>query len=237
MLLKDCIYFVGVILSLMSIPTLIYSIKNKRRNISKCIIAIDFIYIIYLFVDIIILPDKFCIPLGLEILLIYLLAIISGLLYVISIVYNFNKLKKLDICDKTNKVVVISLILFILPLVCIYTSFFWNKHIINSSEIILVYYSRGNGGIGDGETFAYAIGKNHCEQFDLGIDIYGKDLKKFLPSNAIEITNINDLENYKITLNNDSIVIEKNKQYIYKKKHKKNYINVELKKCYLNINN
>ena len=108
---------------------------------------------------------------------------------------------------------------------------------INSSELILVYYSKGNGGIGDGETFAYAIGKNHCEQFDLGIDLQGEYLKKFLPSNAIEITNINDLENYEITLNDDSIVIEKNKQYIYKKKHNKNYINVELKKCYLTINN
>lgn len=238
-LIKNCIYCIGILLSLFSIPILIYSIKNRDKNICKYIISIDIISIVYLFVDLAIVPGILYIDTGLEILFLDFFAFISGIFYIISIVLSLFKNKKIQADNQPNpkKAILIIIILLILPIISLSTVVLKDKYLISNSDLILVYYSCGNGGFGDGETFAYAIGENFCEQFDLGIDIFGSQLKRFLPKTAIEITNINNVQGYEITLNNDSILVYKDKQCIYKKKFQSHYFNIELKECfYINHN-
>ena len=57
MLLKNCIYFIIILISLLSIPILIYSIKNKNKNVLKCIKIINIFYIVYLILNIVVVPN------------------------------------------------------------------------------------------------------------------------------------------------------------------------------------
>ena len=69
MLLKNCIYFIIITVSLLSIPILIYSIKNKNKRNSKCIKLINFFYIMYLILNIAVIPNVLSIDLGINIIL------------------------------------------------------------------------------------------------------------------------------------------------------------------------
>ena len=237
MLIKDCIYYIAILLSLCAIPILLCSIKNKNRNICKGIISINIIYIIYLFIDLAIVPSILSIEIGFEILLLYLLALVSSVLYIISIILCLTKMRKTQIYEKSNKTIVAVIVLLVLPILFFSLTFFREKFLINNSDLILVYYSGGNGGFGDGETFAYAISENYCEQFSLGIDFHGYSIEKFLPKTATEIKNIEDMRDYEITLNNDNILIYKGKKSIHKKQYKSNYFNIEFERgFYINHN-
>ena len=230
MLIKNCICCVAIFISLISIPILIYSIKNKDRNICKYIIYIDIIHIVYLFIDLTILPFVLYVEIGLEILFLDLFAVISGIFYIISIVLNAIKMKKIkmDVQTKPKKVIIVCIIFIVLPVLLFSASILRNKYLISNSDLILVYYSSGNGGLGDGETFAYAIGEDFCEQFDLGIVLRGYELQKFLPQNAVEIVDINDVEDYKIIIDNNSILVYKDDQCICQSEH--NYFNIKFEK-------
>ena len=76
MLLKTCIYFILIVISLLSIPILIYSIKNKNKNYSKSIKIIIIFCIIYLILGTVVIPDILCLDVGLEFLLIEFVAFI-----------------------------------------------------------------------------------------------------------------------------------------------------------------
>lgn len=233
MLIKHCIYCIAILLSLFSIPTLIYSIKNKDGNICKNIIWLDMIYMAYLFINIYI-ADILYIPRGLEMWFIYCLVFISVVLYIISIVLTRIKVKKLQIYTKQKKsTTVIMILLITLPALFLSVNVFKDKYLMNNSDLILVYHSSGNGGFGDGETFAYAIGENFCEQFDLGIDTDGYHLQKFLPKNAIMV-NSNSIENYEIKLNEEDniLLVYKNNQCICKEKFNSHYFNIDLQKAF-----
>ena len=238
MFLKSCIYLIAVILSLFSLIILICSIKNKNKNICKCIIVINIIYIIYLFLDLMIIPSVLYVEIGLEILFLYLFAFIAVILYIVSIIICFIKNKKYsNNYDNKKKIKCITLLLLIIPILFFSLVLLRQNYLIKNSNIILIYYSRGNGGFGDGETFAYAINDNYCEQFDLGIDFHGYKVEKFLPENSSQINNNQNISNYNITLNTNGILVYKNNKCIHEKQHKSHYFNIELeKKFYINHN-
>ena len=123
-----------------------------------------------------------------------------------------------------------------MPAVFIISNIIKVKKMFNSSNLIVVYESEGNRGFGDYEEFAYAIGENFCEQFDLGIRYEGSYLKKYLPRTAVEKTNINDISDYKITFNesweDNSITVYKGSKKVCEKKNKSHYFNIEFKKAF-----
>lgn len=237
MLIRNSIYCLAILLSLLSIPTLIYSIKNKDKNICKGLICISIICIIYLLIDLSLLGILH-LQYSFEIFLICLFALIATLLSITSLVLNFKKVKNLQADAKPQKIITIIIILIILPILFLSPSILRDKYLINNSDLILVYHSSGNGGIGDGQTFAYAIGDEFCEQFELGINLDGYYLKKFLPKNATEITDIHtNIENYEIIFNDNSILVYKDQKYICEKKHNSDYFNVSYEKTfYINHN-
>ncbi len=233
LLIKNCIYIIAILLSLFSMIALIYSIKNKNKYICKNIILVSILYIVYLIVDLCMI-GVLCIPIGLEVLFIYLFVFIAGILYIISIILNLIKRKKLEGYIKKKSVVIATLTLLLLPILFLTINILEDKSLINNSNLIVVYESDGNGGIGDGDIFAYAIGKNFCEQFDLGIDIGGYYLKEFLPKNAVEIKDIKDITNitnYKIVFNeeNNALIYKDNKQ-ICKINNKSHYFNIDFER-------
>ena len=83
MLLKNCIYFIIITVSLLSIPILIYSIKNKNKRNSKCIKLINFFYIMYLILNIAVIPNVLSIDLGLEILFLALISFFAIIIYIV----------------------------------------------------------------------------------------------------------------------------------------------------------
>lgn len=230
-LIKNCIYCISILIGLFSIITLVYSIKNKNKYICNWIILIDIIYILYLIINLIMIGVLY-IPVGLEVLFIYLIEFVAGILYVSSTILNLIKRKKL-IYTKNNKVIFATIIFLLFPIILFLTFVVENKLLINNSDLVLVYKSDGNGGFGDSKTFAYAIGKDFCKQFDLGIDIGGYDLKKFLPVNAVEINDLN-VTDYEIIFNDswedNSISVYKNNKEICKVKNKSHYFNIDFEK-------
>ena len=94
MLLKNCIYFILIVISLLSIPILIYSIKNKNKNNSKSIKIIIIFYIIYLILGIVVMPNVLCLDTGLEILFLAFIALIAIINYIISIIICSKRIKR-----------------------------------------------------------------------------------------------------------------------------------------------
>ena len=231
MLIKDCIYVTIFLLALFLIMFLIYSLKNNDKYICRNIIFISSLYIIYLFICLILI-DILYIPVGFDVLHIYLIIIISGILYVISLILNLKKVKNNTKDNRFNRKIIFltMMLLMIWPSLFLSVNILKNKYIIDNSNLVLVYHSINNGGIGDGNTFAYAIGDDFCKQFDLGIDIDGYYLKKFLSKNVSEIEKIND---YEIVFNNDNttIIYKDNKKFC-KINNRINYFNVNFKRGY-----
>lgn len=235
MLIKNCIYCIAFLLSLFSTVSLMYSIKNNNKYICKNIIVVSILYIVYLIVNLSMINVLY-IPVGLEVLCVYFLEAIAGILYLTAIVLNSIKIKKLEICTIKKGVSAATTILIILPILFFSINVLKDKYLIDNSNLLVVYYSSGNGGVGSGETFAYAIGENFCEQFDLGIDIDGYYLKKFLPKGALEIIDVNDIydvTNYKIVFKQDgSTLVYKNNKKICKIDNKSHYFNIDFEKAF-----
>lgn len=236
MLFRTCYYILTIFISMFSLITLIYSIVNKEKYVSKNILIISIAYIIYLLMGIYLI-NYFHVYFGLEILYIYMFIISGWILYGVSIIINLVKFKKLNkISNKKKKMIITSILLFLLvfPILTIYFNVLNDKKIINNSDLILVYSSDGNGGFGDSDTFAYAVSDNYCTEFDFGIDLDGYYLKEFLPNNIEEA---NDLGNYKIEFNesweDNSAMIYKNDKLICKVKNKEHYFNIELEKIFM----
>lgn len=232
MIISNYICEIAVLFSIFSLTLLIYSIINKNKNICKNIIIIDIIYIIYSYINLGIIPYilKIYFPLG--IIVIWGLSMFSGLLFLISIVICLIKIKKLQLNIKSKKAIPVTIILLTLPIITFLFVFLREKYLINNSELILEYHSRGNGSF-DGQNFAYAISDDFCEQISIGTEIDGYYMKSFLPKSSFEI-NLSDIQNigYEITIDSKKILIYKNGKSIHEKKHDGNYSNIELKRIF-----
>ena len=154
MLLKNCIYFLVLVISLISIPVLIYSIKNKNGNICKNVKTIAIFYIIVLVLSIVVIPNVLSLDFGLEMLLLAFVALIAIIIYIISIIICSKKCKKSNESISYNKAFMFMLLFIALPLLLFFSSFFKEYFQMINSDLILVYESKGNGGFGDSNKFA-----------------------------------------------------------------------------------
>ena len=236
MFFRTCYYLLTMFICVFSLITLIYSIVNKEKYVLKSMLIISMMYIIYLIVGIYLI-NYLHVYYGLEIIYVYMFIIGGLVLYGISIIINlvkFKKIKKESSYKKKLVMTLIVLLLLISPVLTIYFKLLHDKNIISNSNLILVYSSDGNGGFGDSDTFAYAIGDNYCTEFDLGIDLDGYYLKEFLPANIEEV---NEMGMYKTKFNesweDNSVVIYKNDKFICEIKNKEHYFNIELEKIFI----
>ena len=101
-------------------------------------------------------------------------------------------------------------------------------YLIINSDIVLVYESNGNGGIGNSNYFAYAINENYCKEISLGIAIGDYSLVEYLPKNSKKIDNIENINDYNISFDSNEkyITIYKNNKLIHKKQINPNYYNI-----------
>ena len=229
MLLKKCICFIIIVISLLSIPILIYSIKNKNKKNCKCIKIINSFYIVYLILNIVVIPDVLSIDIGFEILLLALISLVAIIIYIVSIIICFKKIEKGNemLLFSKKSVLVISLFI-ILPILLLLSSLFEEYYLIINSDLVLVYKSDGNGGIGDSNNFAYAINENYVKEISLGIATGDYSLVKYLPKESKKIDNVENINNYNVSLDNNEkyIIIYKNNKLIHKKRINPNYYNI-----------
>lgn len=239
MFFKYLIYFILCFISFMSFVTLIYSIVNKNKYVSKLIIPFIIIYVLY-YLGVMLVWDAWYIPIGLEILFIYMFMVVAVVIYIISIIINIVKIIKSKVNEKSTKHLTIMICLLIFPIALLFANYIIVKSTIADSDLYLVYESSGNGGIGDSDTFAYAIKDDGCIQFDLGIEIGGAYLKDFISSKYEDIEfDIPDDSSY-IELDEYSILYDDyaRDDYIYKNGEKvckidtDKYFNIELSSIY-----
>ena len=253
MLIKNCIYFIILAINLFSLPALVYSIKNKNESICKNIIIVDIAYMIYLFANVVVLPEVLYLDLGLEILFLAFASLIAEIIYIISIILCSRKIKKnastntntdaetntdadtvanTNLHSKSIKILLVTILLLTLPVLLFSGSFLRESYLIRNSDLILVYDSRGNGGFGDSEIFAYAVSDDYCEPITLGLDIGGYDLEKFLPKTKTvkEIDDVENIRNYDVTVDDNGILIYKNNKLIHKKQHASHYFNIDFER-------
>lgn len=194
MLVKSCINFIIFIIILASIPILIYSIKSKR-NIFKNILIIDIIYIIYLFISVFYLPNVLGLDEGLEVLFIYLIAFITGIAYIVSIIICQKKIKKNN--DESDKISFITIILIILPILLFSYSFLREYYLIKNSELIIE--SNYQDGIITSEDYRYAISENYCKEVTINIPKNANEKK--IEHYTYYINFIDDSDDYEIEEN------------------------------------
>lgn len=211
MLVKQIIYVLCLIFFVVSIFNLIYSIKNKNKKVSKYIIVLSIMYILYSISDILIFPDILNLDIGFEILLFYVFLAISDVLFIISIIVALKKFKKLDSTDKTTKYNIVFAILVLFPIFMFCFSYFREVNYINNSKLILVC-SKGDGF--SEEDYAYAIGDNYSKKITIGADFRGYAMKNHLPSSFYELNYTWSTD--KIEFNNDNITIYRNNKIISK---------------------
>lgn len=237
MLLKNCIYGLIFLISLSSLILLLFSIESKNKHVCRIIKIIDIVYIFYL-ICIIFIKEGLALAYQLNILFYEGLGVVALLLLIISIIICSVKRKNLNIDIKQKKANVVMLILLVIPIISFMSMYFREKYLINNSDLILVYYSGGNGGLGDGVNFAYAINDDYCKEISIGADINGYDMKKFLPKTFSKVNTeyIQALKTaYEVKYNNKegTILIYKNEKCIHKKKINSQYFNVDLKSIFV----
>lgn len=214
MLVKQIVYFLCLFIFLTSIIMLIYSKKNKKKNVCKYIIVLSIIYIIFFILDIDFLPFHLNLSIGLEILFYKALLFITIILFIISIIISNKKLRKLEeIIENSKKYKIILLLLIIFPIIIFSFSYFREMHYINNSELILVCSSGENFGK---KYFAYAINDNYCKEISIGVDLGGYTMASYLPKEFKEL-------NYswrtdEVEINDNKIIIYRNDEVIYEGK-------------------
>ena len=197
MLMKSCINSIIFVIILASIPILIYSIKSKK-NIFKNILIIDIMYIIYLFIGVFYLPNVLVLDKGLEVLFIYLISFIAGIIYLISIIICKKKIKKNnDKITKSDKISFITIILIILPILLFSCSFLREYYLIKNSELIIE--SDYQNGIITSENYRYAISENYCKEVTINIpqNLNDKKIEHYI----YYINFIDNSDNYEIEKN------------------------------------
>ncbi len=193
MLVKNCINFIIIGITILSIPVLIYSIKKKNKSI----LILNTMYIIYLFISAIVLPNVLGLNQGLESLFTYLMSFIAVIIYIISIIICK---KNNDISTKSGKIKFIIAILIILPIILFLYSFLRECYLIKNSDLIIE--SNYQEGIINSKTSWYAISENFCKEITIDLP--------FLQSNSKNIESYT----YDIDFKNDSSDTYEIKSYI-----------------------
>ena len=164
MLVKSCINFIIIGITLLSVPILIYSIKRKNKSI----LILDIMYIVYLIISTVMLPNIFGLNQGLENLFTYLMSFIAGIIYIVSIIVCQKNIKKNNnISTKSNKINFVIHILIILPILLFSYSFLRECYLIKNSDLIIE--TNYQNGMVISETSWYAISENFCKEVTINL--------------------------------------------------------------------
>ncbi len=241
MLIKTRIDIVAIFLIIFSIPLLIISIVNKNADVAKKLTVLNIVCMGYLFIDICVLSSILSVDVGFRLILIYFAGLISGIPYIISLIINIVKTIKAR-TQTGNVTVTPKLISFILAFVIIFPVIFISSRVIRdyvivkNSDMVLIFHSSGNGGIGQSEEFAYAVKGDKCWQFDLCIDL---SIEKILPDGTEEFNLRNtetekEVGNYKVYLHQSVIRIWNDEKLIFEYDEEVGrYFNISLEEAYI----
>ena len=236
MLIKTRIYLVAVLLIVLSIAALIVSIRNKNANYCRYLSLLCCVCILYLFVDLAVLAGGLGVGIGLEVLLLYAAGVAAVIVFIAAIAVNVKKRSNLQHAGNGSlpmAMKIFALILILFPLIFISARVIRDRILISRSDALVVFDSRGNGGIGDGKTFAYAIRGDECKQFDLHI---GYGLRKIVPEGAVKAKADRDgadLGEYRINMKNSDISILHGDKEIFKYDSSTGpYFNIDISECY-----
>ena len=209
-------YTIYILVMMFSLYMLIFSIKNKKKELCNKYILISVIMIACLFI-LYYIPKIFSISLELDILLYYFFSVISGIIYLISIVIlnkKKDKLKKSKTSTKTYKIILTT----ICTLIFILFGFIFNEvHLIkNSTEIVEYNYSTDIGLDLSIYSYMITINEKGCNHVKVGT-LYTKNfIEKHINKPYTHIS----LENEESPLNSlytiDAWNAENTHIYIYK---------------------
>ena len=201
MLVKNCINYIIIGAVLFSIPALVYSIKSKDRSVCKNLLIIDVTNIIYLFINIIILPIILGLDQGLEVLFTCLISFIAVIIYTISIIICTKKINKNNcIISKETKISFTTVVLIILPILLFIGSYLRECYLINNSDLIIE--SHYQNGFIVSETSWYAISEKFCKEVTINSfeRLNNKKVEYFTYSIRI---NHDIIDNYQIESSDD----------------------------------
>lgn len=184
MKLKNYIYFVPVIISLLGILAIILAVKNKDRKRNKYIIIGSIINILYLFIiGSNFIGYYFSIITDLGFLLVEIISFIGGILYLIAIIICIAKKKKVEDINKNKNILILFLIIIFLPIILFIMCLTREIYLIKNSSII-VFYNASSLGETD---FAYAISDKYFEEISTEMDLIEYAKIPVVPKNIIEI--------------------------------------------------
>lgn len=230
--IRDFIYYMPIIISIIGIVSIILALKTKDKKSNKCIIVMNIINIIYLISISLLIPMLLPIIVDLGIIIIWFLSFCGGILYIISISICLFKRKKLEDITENKNMFKYVLIIVLIPIILFMIILGREIYLIKNSNILLSYYSAGNGGFGDSDEFTYVINDKYCKEISIAI----RYSNLFIPKSAREIDE-DELQSlgYNIVLDNDNyILIYKNNELIHKERINESYFNINLKKIYYN---
>lgn len=159
-----------------TIILMVLSIKNKDKKFCIKNIIINVFFIIFGFVDLIILPQYMNLEMDLgDSLLVVAECFIIMLLAIASLIVNIVILCRKNFKDSENKTKWKSYYIFIIliPIVLIILIYFYEKILISNCDLILI--SNYQNGITTSKTNKYAIGDNYCLEVSIDENLIRKD--------------------------------------------------------------
>ena len=236
MMIRDYIYYMPIVISIIGAFSIILTLKNKDRDNNILIIVFNIINILYLFIISVLIHNLLPIIVDLTILVIWLISIIGGVLYLISTLICICKRKKLNDNSENKLNLKVLKIIMLLPIIIFALILCKEVYLINNSEFILAYHTAGNGGFGDSYDFVYVVSDKYCTEISVDVDLsYNYYNKMFLTKKMKEVTE-NELQNkgFKVVIENRCINVYKNQKLIQKKKLNERYFNTKLDSVYYN---
>ena len=229
MLIKNAYFLITTFGFIAAFVALITSIVNKDKTVAKIIAIVSGIYLAYIPL-LFILVNNLHLSIGLEILFVLAANVVAAIIYIIAIgisLYKKQHGKKLT--KNPIAIKITSVILAVLPAIIMSFALASNFVAIDTADILVFYYSAGNGGLGDGDNFAFAINDHGCTQFDYGADFGGYYFEHNLPANA-KVVSLKDYPEYKFTNSRDSFSAFKDDEEICNVAHQGDYFNIKLER-------
>ena len=159
-----------------TIILMVLSIKNKDKKFCIKNIIINVFFIVFGFVDLIILPQYMNLEMDLgDSLLVVAECFIITLLAIAALIVNIVILCRKNFKDSENKTKWKSYYIFIIliPIVLIILIYFYEKILISNCDLILI--SNYQNGITTSKTNKYAIGDNYCLEVSIDENLIRKD--------------------------------------------------------------
>lgn len=159
-----------------TIILMVLSIKNKDKKFCIKNIIINVFFIVFGFVDLIILPQYMNLEMDLgDSLLVVAECFIIMLLAIAALIVNIVILCRKNFKDSENKTKWKSYYIFIIliPIVLIILIYFYEKILISNCDLILI--SNYQNGITTSKTNKYAIGDNYCLEVSIDENLIRKD--------------------------------------------------------------